>query len=508
MTNLIKKLFRQNIAIRAWVVVLGLAVIPYTVHAIAISALVALTGANSASGDLIAIVDVSEAVAADRTKKITRDELAKGLALATSNLVVVAEIDTEGELETVSNITNILRETEIDASSELLTIMDDETGTGLLVFGTSPTFLTGITVPANSISDDELDEGANFTWTGVHDYGGATSLEVPSADAPTVNADGEIALDTLITDHTDLLIYRGGDAVEDKLIIAIPRDQLTATDGHVIAYNAADNEFEMVAGGGGSGDITDVFACATGDCASITMAATDLLDMSGTDASTATEGLILPQHATACAGGTAEGQVCWEADDKQLYVGDGAALVPIRAHGWILIETVIASDQATVEFKTDIDSVYHRYKIVVSNGLPVDDQQALLFRMSDDAGVSFEADAGDYDWIIIGSESDGTVLDEESASATFIRMTSSVSIGIGNGSAEGFMIEIYIDNPSNAAQGTKIHWDMTYTTSTGTHAIEKGGGAIVAAAAINGFHFLMGTGNMSSGTFSLYGLRE
>lgn len=79
-------------------------------------------------------------------------------------------------------------------------------------------------------------------------------------------------------------------------------------------------------GGGGSGDITDVFSCATGDCASITMAATDLLDMSGTDASTATEGLIVPQHATACAGGTAEGQVCWEADANILHIGDGAAL--------------------------------------------------------------------------------------------------------------------------------------------------------------------------------------
>lgn len=77
---------------------------------------------------------------------------------------------------------------------------------------------------------------------------------------------------------------------------------------------------------GGAGDITDVFGCASGDCANIATGATDLLDMSGTDASTATEGLILPQHATACAGGTAEGQVCWEADANILHVGDAAAL--------------------------------------------------------------------------------------------------------------------------------------------------------------------------------------
>ena len=88
----------------------------------------------------------------------------------------------------------------------------------------------------------------------------------------------------------------------------------------------------------GSGDVTDVFNCAAGDCASIVAGATDLLNFSGNDASTATEGLILPQHATACAGGTAEGQVCWEADADKLYVGNGTVIVEAsympRGHIW------------------------------------------------------------------------------------------------------------------------------------------------------------------------------
>lgn len=68
---------------------------------------------------------------------------------------------------------NVLNNDEIDASSELLAIMDDETGTGLLVFGTSPTFLT--------------------------------SIAVPQGTAPTVDAAGEIAVDT----SDDQLIYYG-----------------------------------------------------------------------------------------------------------------------------------------------------------------------------------------------------------------------------------------------------------------------------------------------------------
>lgn len=120
--------------------------------------------------------------------------------------------------------------------------------------GTTPagaTFTT-LAVNANEISPAELDEGAAFTWTSTQDASGATSLLVPTQDVPTLDAEGEIGMDTAITGHTDLLVYRGGDSTEDKLVIAIPRDQLTTTDAHVIAYNATDDEFEMVAGGGGS----------------------------------------------------------------------------------------------------------------------------------------------------------------------------------------------------------------------------------------------------------------
>ena len=59
------------------------------------------------------------------------------------------EWDTESEVQTAWGSVNILLETEIDASSELAALMDDETGSGALVFGTSPTIAT----PALTLSD-------------------------------------------------------------------------------------------------------------------------------------------------------------------------------------------------------------------------------------------------------------------------------------------------------------------------------------------------------------------
>lgn len=46
----------------------------------------------------------------------------------------------------------VLNNDEIDASSELLAIMDDETGTGALTFATSPTFTTSILLPSASMT--------------------------------------------------------------------------------------------------------------------------------------------------------------------------------------------------------------------------------------------------------------------------------------------------------------------------------------------------------------------
>jgi hypothetical protein len=51
-------------------------------------------------------------------------------------------VNSEASLQTAVGGINLLVETEIDASSELAALMDDETGTSLLVFNTSPTIVT------------------------------------------------------------------------------------------------------------------------------------------------------------------------------------------------------------------------------------------------------------------------------------------------------------------------------------------------------------------------------
>jgi hypothetical protein len=116
------------------------------------------------------------------------------------------------------------------------------------------------------LSDDDHPQYAKLagdTYSGVHDFGGATSVEIPNGAAPTVNAAGEIAVDTTITDYTGLIKYHDG--TEELTVLAVPTANLSTTDGEVVAYNATNDELEFIdvvgpyldstLGGAAAGDI-------------------------------------------------------------------------------------------------------------------------------------------------------------------------------------------------------------------------------------------------------------
>lgn len=100
------------------------------------------------------------------------------------------------------------------------------------------------------------------TLTGAIDAGGATSLEIPNSADPSLDAAGEVALDTTIADYTPLLAYYSG--TEKMYVVGMPQTNLSTSDGFVVAYNATNDEFEMVEAGGGGGnreimfDMTDL----------------------------------------------------------------------------------------------------------------------------------------------------------------------------------------------------------------------------------------------------------
>ena len=148
----------------------------------------------------------------------------------------------------------------VDAVTDTTTCTDIE---GDLLSITTSTL--NVTIPADHITADMITTvncGTNCTWdatndeididdvfllhagdiaTGVHDFGGATSFEIPNSATPTLDVAGKIAYDTTVTGLTNgCLSYFGGDV---RYVIDL--DTLPTNDAYVVAYNATGDKFYM-----------------------------------------------------------------------------------------------------------------------------------------------------------------------------------------------------------------------------------------------------------------------
>jgi hypothetical protein len=96
--------------------------------------------------------------------------------LGSGDLTVTATLDTP----TVRNI--------IDQ------FLADSAYTSIYTGGETDSLLT--IVANNDVAWSAKADTSGQVWTGVHDFGGATSIEIPSGANPTTDATGEIAIDT------------------------------------------------------------------------------------------------------------------------------------------------------------------------------------------------------------------------------------------------------------------------------------------------------------------------
>lgn len=110
------------------------------------------------------------------------------------------------------------------------------------------TAAAGVTIDGVLVKDNGI------TATGVLDFGGATSVEIPNGTGPTVDATGEIALDTdgdaaTVTQGV-LVAYDGTRTMKYFGVNGYP-----SSDNDVMAYDSATNAvtWQAQAGGGGGG---------------------------------------------------------------------------------------------------------------------------------------------------------------------------------------------------------------------------------------------------------------
>lgn len=171
------------------------------------------------------------------------------LSLAITNVATTMTVESVAALPaigsgetcqlTITDGTNIEIVTATSNAAAVITMTRGQEGTSGTAFG------IGSIVELRATALSFIDPA------GVIDFGAATSLEIPNGAAPTVDAAGEIAVDTTVTDHTGMIKFYDG--TEELSVPGIPTANITTVDGDIIAYNAANNEFEMVTPSGGGG---------------------------------------------------------------------------------------------------------------------------------------------------------------------------------------------------------------------------------------------------------------
>jgi hypothetical protein len=248
-------------------------------------------------------------------------------------------------------------------------------------------------------------DGANGgTNNGFMDFTGPTT-SLKTFTLPDVTS-------TILTDNDTVTVAQGGTG------------QTTYTDGQLLIGNTTGNtlakaELQAEVGGeitvtNGSGTITLDVGADTIDhaelAATVTFSDGDLLDF-GTNISSATEGILLPKHATSCASATGEGQICWDADDDSatgLWIGDGTTARNIGTGGSGLTSLNSQTGNTQVFSSTNAS-------INITSGSPADDHDievdvtpgtgSATLEISDDA-VQVKYFADDFDETANGLEID------------------------------------------------------------------------------------------------------
>jgi hypothetical protein len=184
----------------------------------------------------------------------------------------------------------------------------------------------------------------------------------------------------------------------------------------------------------------------------------------------------------------------------QVLTSNGAGLAPTFQAagagngGLVHLGTFTASNSTSVDIIGVMSSTYTNYQIFYNNVVPVTNNAVLRMRYG--SGASFSATGYDAGCRYAAANSNAFSIISD-PSQTYIPLTNTVSNSAGHG-ASGF-IYIYCVGAGLIPTCSGISTWSGFTGWTGDGPSHT---------SINSVRFLMSTGNMSTGTFSIYGVFE
>lgn len=309
----------------------------------------------------------------------------------------------------------------------------------------------------------------------------------------------------LATNSGDLVIQDDSDAapaiylrptndrvtiVSDNLMFVRTGEPAIPTGGKPIFV------FEKISGTpGGMGTVAaGLFAGTAGTVC--TMAVIDssnvvrnLRDMVGASASVAGTAGFVPAPAAGDEGKFLRGDGSWQTASSS-----GTA-----AMNYISEQT--ASNSASLAFTSGVDSTYRYYIIILRNIKPATDGANLILTMSTDGGSTYLASTG-YKYGLFRVTNDAATGARGSTGTSSIELADN----LGNGAAEALDGEIRLWNMPSTTNQKSVSIDTTWEDAASDRFRSTGGGANTTTSAVNAVKLAMSSGNIASGTATLYGV--
>jgi len=178
----------------------------------------------------------------------------------------------------------------------------------------------------------------------------------------------------------------------------------------------------------------------------------------------------------------------------QIVTGEGATSPPgftnaTAVGGYILLSTKTASGSASIDFTSVITSAYNMYRIYIVGLIPATNSTQLYMNTSNN-NSSWNTGAGAYNYIYFANSTTPT----GAVSSTHMIMTPAVA----NATYYNyFVVDLVIPSQSQMY----AWWRGMGNAITNI----QGGGTDLSGAAVNAVQFIMSSGNITAGTFTMYG---
>ena len=170
----------------------------------------------------------------------------------------------------------------------------------------------------------------------------------------------------------------------------------------------------------------------------------------------------------------------------------------------VLLEQHTASSSATIDLTAWYSSSYDHYRIDLINVVPATNAATLRLECSTDGGSTWDTTSayGHSSQYSNWSGANGVV---NSAGETSAFVGGTLSNSAGGGGLNG---ELHLYQPGSSTAQKSFIIDLTFWSDDGNYYRMQTGGWYVSTTAVDGIRFLMSSGNIATGIFRIYGIKN